>query len=994
MAKAKNTQIAAKPLKFQHKLVLFSWLLSLLGASKLEELTIELKNEKLEEINEENQSKFAMQLINRFTLGKTKLFEYDENIIRHTKSTARGIKWKYFQYLSLLFTEIYLDKYFEDKKALLEELNKFLVKFNEESIKDNKHLEDFKLEELNKLAFWNATGSGKTFLMHINIRQFEYYSEKHNYSYNKTLLITPNVALSSQHLVELKESKIDAEIFVKNSGGFDFGANKVEILEITKLGEKEEVAKVAVESFGENNLVLIDEGHRGSGGEVWKKSRDTLSKDGFSFEYSATFGQAINSAGNNLKKSLTNEYAKSVLFDYSYKYFYNDGYGKDYLILNLQDRENNNNFVYLVGALLSCYQQMKIFNNEGIKLQNYNIHKPFMVWVGSSVNAVKGSGATQSSDVVDVLLFIKRFLENADSKTQNAINNILNAQSGLGQDDIFAGKFEYLKKLNVDNILNDVKQAIFLSSGSTLELSNLKSASGEIGLKVGNGAYFGVINVGDDAKLITLCREKGLIVSDDNFNTSLFEGINNKNSNLSMLIGSKKFTEGWNSWRVSSMGLLNMGQSEGSQIIQLFGRGVRLKGQNMSLKRSTAYGKALDANLRSVETLNIFGLNANYMATFKTYLENEEVKTSEPIRRTIKTSIKKFDCKTKQPQLKTLTINKDVEFKKEHPSFEIKENFIGVLTNKKIVIDLFSKVNVLSSVTQNINGVAFVQQPIPLPNKFMDLLDLDKLYLEILSYKREKKYFNLLIKKEDLEKALRYINWYEIYAPQNYFAIQSFKDLQKVYDAVLMLCKKYVQEYYTHTKKTWEMDHIQCADLDCNHPNFISEYTVEIPADNPIYQTQFENIDELCKQITLHQQNLEIFTANEHLYCPLIFQSKNVSDVKISPVPLNEGENKFVIDLQTYLSKNIEKYKLTGFYLLRNQSKTGVGFFSESAFYPDFMLWIIKDDMQYLSFIDPKGLRNMNPLYDPKIKLAQNIKEIQGYRPTKGFFFQQYLKIA
>jgi hypothetical protein len=34
------------------------------------------------------------------------------------------------------------------------------------------------------------------------------------------------------------------------------------------------------------------------------------------------------------------------------------------------------------------------------------------------------------------------------------------------------------------------------------------------------------------------------------------------------------------------MGLMHVGRSEGSQIIQLFGRGVRLKGYEWSLKRS------------------------------------------------------------------------------------------------------------------------------------------------------------------------------------------------------------------------------------------------------------------------------------------------------------------------------------------------------------------------------------------------------------------------
>src|SRR3546814_19182052 len=62
----------------------------------------------------------------------------------------------------------------------------------------------------------------------------------------------------------------------------------------------------------------------------------------------------------------------------------------------------------------------------------------------------------------------------------------------------------------------------------------------------------------------------------------------NKDSRLNVLIGSRKFTEGWSSWRVSTMGLLNMGQGEGSQIIQLFGRGVRLKGKGFRSEEHTS----------------------------------------------------------------------------------------------------------------------------------------------------------------------------------------------------------------------------------------------------------------------------------------------------------------------------------------------------------------------------------------------------------------------
>jgi len=59
------------------------------------------------------------------------LLEYDQNIVKHTqrlneRRITRGeapIVWKYFQYLTLLFTEIYLDRYFHDPKALLAAIN-------------------------------------------------------------------------------------------------------------------------------------------------------------------------------------------------------------------------------------------------------------------------------------------------------------------------------------------------------------------------------------------------------------------------------------------------------------------------------------------------------------------------------------------------------------------------------------------------------------------------------------------------------------------------------------------------------------------------------------------------------------------------------------------------------------------------------------------------------------------------------------------------------
>jgi hypothetical protein len=69
-----------------------------------------------------------------------------------------------------------------------------------------------------------------------------------------------------------------------------------------------------------------------------------------------------------------------------------------------------------------------------------------------------------------------------------------------------------------------------------------------------------------------------LRVEDSDFTEAMFSSVKDSSSPVNLLIGSKKFVEGWDCWRVSTMGLMHVGRSEGTQIIQLFGRGVRLKG--------------------------------------------------------------------------------------------------------------------------------------------------------------------------------------------------------------------------------------------------------------------------------------------------------------------------------------------------------------------------------------------------------------------------------
>jgi hypothetical protein len=58
-------------------------------------------------------------------------------------------------------------------------------------------------------------------------------------------------------------------------------------------------------------------------------------------------------------------------------------------------------------------------------------------------------------------------------------------------------------------------------------------------------------------------------------------------------------------------------------------------------------------------------------------------------------------------------------------------------------------------------------------------------------------------------------------------------------------------------------------------------------------------------------------------------------------------------------------------------SRRGIGFFEAGNFYPDFMVWLLIDGKQYITFVDPKGLRNLEGPNDPKIQFYKTIKAIE-----------------
>lgn len=1028
-----NAQIQ---IPFSNKLVLNQWILSLFNVKSLKEIADILRNESLEGLDENNIHRFhhalTAQLLNLTKISAEQLLEYDQNIVKYTSrlnDTRRTngedqIVWKYFQYLALLFTEIYLDRYFSNPLELLKDLNKQINAYNEGKTETEKISQlDETIDawsQLNKLAFWMATGSGKTLIMHANILQYQNYLEKHGRSreLNRIVLLTPNEGLSKQHLGEFKKSGVTAELF--NKDGSLFSGKAVEILEVTRLKDEMGDKTVAVEAFEGNNLVLVDEGHRGSsGGEEgpWMRHRNTLCEKGFSFEYSATFGQAAKG-----KSKLTDQYAKNTIFDYSYRYFYGDGFGKDYQILNLdQNTQSNYLELYLVAGLLSFYQQQRVYREQSTQFYSFNIEKPLWVFVGGSVTATLAS--RDGSDIVQILKFFARYVADRTgsiARIQEILDKGLITANGSN---LFSGRFSYLVNsgLTHSQIFDDTLATLFNSpAGGQLYIENLKGANGEIALRLGaENEAFGVINVGDDAKLVELCKKENLETGDREFSGSLFHDINTQKSKVNLLIGSKKFTEGWSSWRVSTMGLMNVGKSEGAQIIQLFGRGVRLKGYDMSLKRSNKThlpeGIERPKHIGTLETLGIFGIHAEYMAQFRDFLEDEGVPTNDDRKEFLLPVIKNLGTQ----KLKTIRLKKTINgvstefgdaFRKLAPIPTITQpnlkdpNEAKQLCENRLILNWYPKIQSMKS--DSLGGGQTDINETNLSAQHIAFLDIDKIYFELERYKAERGWYNLNITRLDIENLLSNHDWYKLQIPETELTLTSYESdsfgrkIRLWEEIAIALLKKYTERYYTFRKREWELPHLEYRVLEGDDPNFLG---VRESADDGYYRILLDQsrediiakLEELKGIISNGEmkpwefQGMKAVCFGKHLYQPLLYLDSDI--VEISPAPLNKGEKVFVEDLKLFYESNTASFRKRELYLLRNLSKgRGVGFFEAGNFHPDFILWLVDGDKQSIIFVDPKGIRNLGQ-NDPKIQFHQTIKEIESRLGDQSVELKSYI---
>ena len=927
------------------------------------------------------------------------LAAYDENIMRHmTHINAHRdvpIRLKYFQWLAVLFTEAYLDRYFKGPGKLAAAMETAL----EAHIMENHpgfDVDDLcakftpEMTDLRKCAYWMATGSGKTFLIHLAYLQFKHYNRgPHHMDIDRILLITPNADLTAQHLREMKKSGIPAAEFDATGLGGYFRAQPgetVSVIEITRLTDDKRdggVRRVDIESFEKKNLVFVDEAHKGSGGERWKYFRRELAREGFTFEYSATFGQAAApGAGGDAGNLAT--FAKTILFDYSYPHFYKDGYGKEYRILNVNKEKHETNRV-LLANLLTYYEQKLIFAHNREVATAYNIADPLWIFVGSKVN-VSGT----KSDVLKVVRFLNTFLTDRDWAIRTT-EEFLRGKSGFHYEETGRDLFDlafpeqrlrYLRQQNMDaaTIYNDILLRVFrCPEANGLTLVHLKNSDKEIGLRCGDNDFFGDIYVGDASTFLKIVKEHEPAISVTKIDhASLFKTIDDPDSTVNLLIGAKMFIEGWDCYRVSCMGLINIGQSEGTEIIQLFGRGVRLRGKNYSLKRSTNNAGDQPPDLPLLETLNIFGVDAKYVGRLREFLAIEGVDPANTVDRSIEIEVQD-DYLTEGLLIPRW----------DKGGFARKERF--VLTKTDIVpatVDLLVRAE--SEDSAHFRGIEADTRPKPvfIDPAYFDYIDWEQIYFTLLDYKAGKiDWHNMIFTRDLLREIIADPACYTLYCADHMVKPAGFKEMQYLENVIVLILKKSLQASYSRKKNTWIRENSNLNELTKDNNNFaFKAYTVKIKENEQEIIAAVEHIRKHLDDFVDGQKNKFVTNVyfGTHLFQPLLTKTQKYSEkLTISPEGLNEGEEQFVRDLWAFVEDEnhaefFENHKL---FLLRNLPKKGVGFYKTAWYYPDFILWVknTTTQAQRIIFADPKGLVELKKGFDEeKIQLCHDIKELQN----------------
>lgn len=790
---------------------------------------------------------------------------------------------------------------------------------------------------INRLAFYMATGSGKTIVI---IKLVELLSV----AIRMGLIPKKNIMFFSanENLIKQFEKEIE-----KYNRGKDF-SKQIDFKNLKSITHKDFhrapkgfFEKIALfyyradlmndEESKENllnykdywdhgeNYVILDEAHKGNKSESKRQAIfSLLSLKGFLFNFSATFTEESDLI--------------TAVYNLSVGEWVKLGYGKESVLLKknnlnafkeLKDLNDRGKEIALLKALLLLGMQKRY------KVEGY-FYDPLMLVFTHSVNV-------ENSDAEIFFKTLARVIENDDGSDflkakEDLLEELKNPEFLFSDDKDKGYKVNVFKESLKSMDFKGLKEEVFYASNGHIEVIINPKNNQEIAFKLNTSdKVFCLIKIGDITEWI--CEKlKSVKVVSKNLSfkeESYFSQIDK--SSINILVGSRTFETGWDSTRPSVILFLNIGLDDDAKklVKQSFGRGVRIESVKNQRQRlayldiDEAIKKDLKPNAAMLETLFVIPTNhASLEAILKFQKESENKGENRGSWREIKlekTPIKHalfVPCYRKE-QTSITEFPENASFKMSGENFKDLKEYFNLMSEKHFILkheiydpkdyaqlkDMiqkahFKKVSTwhykdLDYMISEIKGKLYPNQKVP-KDEF-NALDSEK----IVHFKRIK------VKADKQEELIKTIQEVKEYAPLD--------------------------------KETLRIKIAQ-GEIDP-------------------YDTEKHKQDK-----TFKVDDAELLKLKEHYYTPLI-KAKDCDWLK--HVVKVKSEIDFLQELQNQeTTKTLqENYDFWAFSKIdEHLDHLFIPYIGEHIierrFFPDFIFWLQKGDTQIICFIDPKGTKH------------------------------------
>ncbi len=511
---------------------------------------------------------------------------------------------------------------------------------------------DFR-EVCNRMGFWMATGSGKTIVLVKLLEILHQLMRREEIPVRDVLFLTCREDLIEQfHAtvrefnrtpdspvhIELRELREYPEAQRETPGGL-FGRDstlRVFYYRSDNLNDEHKDLIVDFRNYDNHGrwYVLLDEAHKGDSADSKRKHIfNILSRAGFLFNFSATFTDILDLATTvhnfNLSEFIENGYGKHVaVLKQELSAFKRDG--SDY-----SDDEKRK--IVIKSMLLMAFtarqvRQLRSKLPEGASFGFY--HHPMLLALVNSVN-------TEDSDLK---IYFEQILAIGSGKVPAAVWREAKEELWLELKEEPSLLYEDGRKLEIPReeihslTARDVWREVYNSEadgGGEIEVLVRPGNRKEIAFKVKTSERpFALIKIGD---VTAWLREKlgGFDFTETFESDSFFMRLNDPDSSINILMGSRSFYEGWDSHRPNVINFVNIGTGEDAKkfIMQSVGRGVRVRSWQGERRRFEELSDRFDdrnlfRSLRKLttypETLYVLGTNRDALNVVLGRLKEEK----------------------------------------------------------------------------------------------------------------------------------------------------------------------------------------------------------------------------------------------------------------------------------------------------------------------------------------------------------------------------------